>query len=169
MTTIALGLGLGLALSHHKREPISARLINPTFTHRTSMLARLGTRIATDVEKMLEALNGVRAAKGLRPLALDPQLSAIANSHGVDMATRDYFDHDSPEGVSPFDRMKRANYRYGYAGENIALDSDPTSAHRAFLGSPEHRENMLESHYARVGIAAVPTDKGEYFVVDFSD
>lgn len=167
MTTI--GLGLALALSHHARAPLSTRLVNTAFTHRTTMLASLGSRVTNDVETMLAALNSLRAAKGLGALALDPRLCAIANSHGVDMATRGYFDHDSPEGVSPFGRLARAHYRFGYAGENIALDSDAASAHRAFLHSPEHRENMLESHYARVGIAAIPSERGEYFVVDFSD
>jgi len=43
------------------------------------------------------------------------------------------------------------------------------SAHRALLGSHEHRGNMLEAHYARVGIAAVGSADGEIFVEDFSD
>lgn len=125
--------------------------------------------MTTDVEAMLLALNAVRAEKGLRPLALDPRLCAIARSHGFDMATRGYFDHTSPEGVSPFGRLDRAHYAYGYAGENLALDRDVASAHRALLGSTEHRDNMLESHYLRVGIAAVASPSGEIFVEEFSD
>jgi uncharacterized protein YkwD len=66
-------------------------------------------------------------------------------------------------------RPDGAHIPYGYAGENLALDRDVASAHRALLGSHEHRGNMLEAHYARVGIAAVGSADGEIFVEDFSD
>lgn len=166
---LTVGLGIALTLSHHRREPISTRERAAGIVNRTLALRTLGIRITTDIETMLVALNEVRAEKGLRPLALDPQLCAIAQSHGSDMALRGYFDHTSPEGVSPFGRLDRAHYTYGYAGENLALDRDATSAHRALLGSTEHRENMLESHYVRVGIAAIHSPAGEIFVEDFSD
>lgn len=124
---------------------------------------------STDVQAMLDDVNARRRSKGLAPLQLDPQLCAIARAHAVDMAARSYFDHDSPEGESPFERMDRAHYRYGYAGENLALDRSVDAAANALWHSPEHRENILEPHYAKVGIAAVVSPDGEIFVEDFSD
>ena len=118
---------------------------------------------------MLRSLNAARAARGLRLLALDARLCRIARSHAVDMIARRYFGHTSPEGESPFDRMKQANYRFAFAGENLALDRSPDAAQNALWNSIEHRDNMLEPHYARVGIAVEPSADGEIFVEDFSD
>jgi uncharacterized protein YkwD len=118
---------------------------------------------------MLRALNAARAERGLRPLALDTRLCDIAESHARDMAERRYFAHTTPEGVSVFDRMKDADYRYNYAGENLALDQSADEAENALWNSTDHRHNILEPHYARVGIAAVSSDEGEIFVQDFSD
>ncbi|MBD5655805.1 MAG: hypothetical protein IAI50_11595 [Candidatus Eremiobacteraeota bacterium] len=122
-----------------------------------------------DVTTMLGALNAARASQGLAQVALDPNLCLIARSHAIDMVERKYFSHVSPEGLSPFDRMKRANYQFGYAGENIALNQSVDLAENALWNSSEHRANMLQPHYAKVGIAAVPSADGEIFVEDFSD
>lgn len=122
-----------------------------------------------DVAEMLRAINAARAERGLRPLALDDRLCGIAESHARDMALRRYFAHTSPEGVSVFDRMKDAQYRFNYAGENLALDRNADAAEDALWNSADHRSNILEPHYAHVGIAAVPSDEGEIFVQDFSD
>jgi uncharacterized protein YkwD len=122
-----------------------------------------------DAQVMLRALNAARAASGVPQLTLDPRLCSIARSHAFDMVERNYFGHVSPDGISPFDRMTRAHYRFGYAGENLALNRTPDAAELALWQSTEHRNNMLEPHYAKVGIAAVPSADGEIFVEDFSD
>lgn len=122
-----------------------------------------------DVVAMLTELNQRRASKGLAQLTLDSRLSALAYEHAADMAARAYFDHNTPEGVSPFGRMDRAGYIYSYAGENMALNQNAGAACRALWESPEHRANTLETHYLKVGIAAVRGSRGEIFVEDFSD
>lgn len=135
------------------------------------VLSYVGTeaRSTSGAAALLAELNQVRATQGLRPLVLDVRLCAVARAHGADMAARTYFEHDSPEGLTPFDRLARAHVRYGYAGENLALAPDLTSAGRLLLASPEHRRNVLEPHFTRVGIAAVDSPRGELLVEDFSD
>ena len=122
-----------------------------------------------DAAAMLMTINAERASRGLAPLAFDDRLCAIARSHAEDMVQRSYFGHSTPEGVSPFERMNRAHYRFSYAGENIALDQNVAAAGNALWQSSEHRSNILEPHFERVGIAAVNSTDGEIFVVDFSD
>jgi uncharacterized protein YkwD len=124
---------------------------------------------AADAQVLLLDVNAHRLSLGLAPLRLDPQLCEIAREHALDMAGRSYFGHNSPEGESPFDRMDRAHYGYGYAGENLALDESVNAAAAALWHSPEHRENILEPHYAKLGVAAVLAPQGEIFVEDFSD
>jgi uncharacterized protein YkwD len=122
-----------------------------------------------DAAAMLATMNAERASRGLAPLAFDDRLSAIARSHAEDMVQRSYFGHSTPEGVTPFERMARAHYRFSYAGENLALDENVAAAGNALWNSREHRSNILEPHFERVGIAAVASTDGEIFVVDFSD
>jgi uncharacterized protein YkwD len=124
---------------------------------------------SSDAQAMLDDVNAHRIGRGLAPLTLDPRLCAIARAHALDMASRAYFGHDSPDGESPFERMDRAHYPYGYAGENLALDQSLAAAAAALWRSPEHRENILEPHYLKLGVAAVVAPPGEIFVEDFSD
>ena len=124
---------------------------------------------ATEAARLAAGANAERAARGLSPLLVDDRLCAIARAHAFDMATRRYFNHVNPEGESPFDRMARAHYGFGFAGENIALDDDAAKADRELWRSIEHRKNTLETHYVRIGVAAVQTPDGEVFVEEFSD
>ena len=122
-----------------------------------------------DAVRLWQALNMERSAQGIGALALDPALSRLAWLHAAELATRGTASHLSADGATPFDRMRRANVRFGFAGENVAVDSDVLGADRALWNSAPHRHNTLEAHYARIGVAAVATDRGEFFVEDFSD
>jgi uncharacterized protein YkwD len=124
---------------------------------------------ALDAAEMLADLNDARAKADLPALEADAQLGEVAHLQAVDMIVRHYFAHETPEGASPFDRMQRAGCRYSWAGENMAINVNAGSAFRALLASPGHRDNILNPHYHRVGIAAVPSASGEVFVQDFSD
>ena len=103
-------------------------------------------------QKMLELVNQERAAAGLRPLAPDPELTEVARRHSADMFARGYFAHDTPEGLTPFDRMRAANIRFLTAGENLALAPTLSVAHNGLMNSPGHRENILRPQFGRVGI-----------------
>jgi len=128
-----------------------------------------GTDHPAAARALLHDLNNSRIANGLAPLMLEPRLCDIARAHALDMAQHKYFGHNSLDGATPFERMLRAGYKYRSAGENLAFDVDEPSAERMLWRSNGHRSNMLESHFGRVGVAAVATDAGEIFVEDFSD
>jgi len=57
-----------------------------------------------------QLINNERQKYGLQPLAYDNTLSIIAREHSRDMEERNYFAHDTPEGIEPADR----GYKYGY-------------------------------------------------------
>jgi len=103
-------------------------------------------------QRMIDLVNQERAAAGLRPLAPDPELTEVARQHSTDMFARGYFAHDTPEGLSPFDRMRAANIRFLTAGENLALAPTLSVAHNGLMNSPGHRENILRPQFGRVGI-----------------
>jgi uncharacterized protein YkwD len=111
------------------------------------------TRPRPDLEKrMLDLVNQERTAAGLRPLAADPELTEVARRHSADMFARGYFAHDTPEGLTPFDRMRQSNVQFLTAGENLALAPTLQVAHTGLMNSPGHRANILRSQFGRVGI-----------------
>lgn len=134
--------------------------------HRQAGARAVEARAAT---ALYAAVNRERVRDGEDPLRLDPLLGQAALEHVEDMARRHYFDHVSPTGVSPFDRMRELGCEFSYAGENIALAGDEAQADNALFKSAPHRANTLNAHYTRVGIAVMDDADGRLlFVEDFA-
>lgn len=102
--------------------------------------------------QMLDLLNEERAKANLPALTLDEELTAVARQHAKDMFVRSYFSHISPEGNTPFDRIRAANISFLIAGENLALAQNLPLAHEGLMDSPGHRANILRKTFGRVGI-----------------
>jgi len=131
--------------------------IRPDSNERVSLPFKVETsRPRPDLEKrMLDLVNEERAAAGLNALEADPELTEVARRHSADMFARGYFAHDTPEGISPFDRMRAANVRFTTAGENLALAPTIPVAHNGLMNSPGHRANILRREFGRVGIGVM--------------
>jgi uncharacterized protein YkwD len=64
-----------------------------------------------ELEKQVHLLtNQYRVQNGLETLSWDDKLSNIARNHSQDMASRDYFSHDTPEGTDPTGRGTSHGY-----------------------------------------------------------
>jgi uncharacterized protein YkwD len=118
-------------------------------------------KVREDLEaKMLVLVNEERQKAGLKALKADPEMLVVARAHSKDMFARGYFSHITPEGLSPFDRMKREKVRFLTAGENLALGQTLAICHRGLMNSPGHRANILNPSFGRVGIGIL--DGGIY-------
>jgi uncharacterized protein YkwD len=118
-------------------------------------------KIREDLEaRMLVLVNEERQKVGLKPLKFDPEMLVVARKHSRDMFARGYFSHITPEGKSPFDRMRREKVRFLSAGENLALGQTLNICHRGLMNSPGHRANILNVSFGRVGIGIL--DGGIY-------
>jgi uncharacterized protein YkwD/uncharacterized membrane protein required for colicin V production len=113
--------------------------------------------------EMLDLVNGERLKKGLRPLAPDPEMRAVARKHSTDMLQRGYFSHMTPEYLTPFDRMARDKVVFLTAGENLAIAPDLPTAHKGLMESPGHRANILNPAFGRLGIGI--QDGGRYGIM----
>jgi uncharacterized protein YkwD len=111
-------------------------------------------------------INRERAQNGEPPLALNGELQRAAEFHSRDMISAGYFEHDSPDGQSPVERARSTGYipspTDGYViGENLAWGTlglaTPQAVVEAWMASPEHRANILESQYRDTGIGVVPS------------
>ncbi|WP_066838587.1 CvpA family protein [Rufibacter ruber] len=105
--------------------------------------------------QMLELINEERAAEGLAPLVADTALRRVARLHSTDMFRRGYFSHYTPEGLSPFDRIREHRVPFVVAGENLALAPSLEVAHEGLMNSPGHRANILRKQFGRVGIGVM--------------
>ena len=110
---------------------------------------------------MISLVNESREEAGLEPLTENALLDQFAQAKGEDMINRDYFAHDTPEGKRPWQWIDRAEYDYVYAGENLAMDfTEAETVHEAFMKSPSHRKNILNSKYKEVGMAVLHGEMG---------
>lgn len=103
---------------------------------------------------LLSLTNSDRSANGIAPLQNDPELAQAAQLKANDMATNGYFAHVSPDGKTPWYWLQQVGYQYTYAGENLAINFDDSSAvEAAWMNSPTHRANIVKPQYTRVGYA----------------
>lgn len=100
----------------------------------------------------VQMLNTYRAANGRPPVVATRLLNQVAYDHSLDMGTRRYFSHNSPEGTTPFQRMRNAGYTGGRA-ENIAAgNADAQRTFTQWRNSPGHNTNMLDPSSRAIGI-----------------
>ena len=113
------------------------------------------------------AINDLRAAQGLLRLERDPALDAVARAHSEDMAARRYMAHETPEGLTPPDRMKRAGVSgYTLAGENVGTTTrgDPNrEIVGAWMASPVHRDNVLAPVFNSTGVGIARSADGTWY------
>jgi uncharacterized protein YkwD len=122
---------------------------------------------------LLNKTNAARAENGLPALQLDETLSLAARHHALEMATLNYFSHQSPTpGVStPPERIAKAGSPYIAVGENIAKMppmlvialADETVT--GWMNSPGHRGNVLETRFTHVGFGMAKDSQGFTYVV----
>lgn len=116
----------------------------------------LGIATSITAEELINLTNSKRAEAGLSTLTVNPVLSQAAQAKGADMVAKNYWAHTSPDGLTPWTFFKNSNYRYLYAGENLARDfSDSAGVVNAWMNSPTHRENVISNRYREIGIAVI--------------
>jgi uncharacterized protein YkwD len=127
-----------------------------------------------DIEKLAhKQTNERRKNNGLAELQYNHHLSAIALQHSRDMAERDYFSHESPDGNGTSDRYKKFGHDTKSSGENIAkeyshITQSPMESAEAVVGawmnSPGHRENILREQFGEEGIGVFLESSGAMYV-----
>lgn len=135
-------------------------IINSLWSHRPGVLG-----YATDMsaQTLLSDTNAQRANDHEAPLTLNSQLTAAAEAKAKDMATRNYWSHDTPDGRTPWSFITATGYNYQRAGENLAYGfSSASDTIAGWMNSAEHRANILDSYYSQVGfgIVNVPNYQG---------
>jgi len=116
----------------------------------------LGYATDMSVSELLIDTNSQRESNGETDLSLNGQLNNAAQSKANDMAARDYWSHNTPDGQTPWSFMSAAGYNYQLAGENLAYGFTTASETiTGWMNSPEHRANILNAGYKEVGFGFI--------------
>ncbi len=115
-----------------------------------------GTESTLSAKNVITITNRNRVEnRNLPALKENSKLDASAEIKLKDMFAKQYFEHVSPSGVGVSDLGKEVGYEYIIIGENLALGSftSDKALVDAWMASPGHRANILNSHYTEIGVA----------------
>jgi uncharacterized protein YkwD len=118
--------------------------------------------------QLLDLANQARAEAGLAPLQGDEGLTRAARKHSALMASQERLSHGLPgEPALPQRLAATSTLQLGAEGENVDFAPSAAEAHRRFMRSPHHRENLLNPDYNVAGFAVVRNGNMIYVTEDF--
>lgn len=151
--------------------PIAVILIISVFSGNLQTLrGTLAYATSMSHSNLLQATNNQRSKNGQSTLSVNQKLSTAAQKKAEDMAARNYWSHNTPDGDEPWVFIDSTGYKYQKAGENLAygfLTSEETVV--GWMNSPTHKENMLDGSFTEVGFGYVNSanfnESGEQTIV----
>ncbi len=106
---------------------------------------------------------GSRGFDAVSALTWNERLEEAAVAHSKDMASRNYFNHRSPEGGNPGDRIQAAGYVARTWGENIAAGQPGLEAViQGWLGSPGHCANIMNGAFTEFAVGMAEDRESAY-------
>ena len=103
-------------------------------------------------QTLLADTNAERTRLRLAPLNLNQRLDQAADEKAKDMAARNYWSHDTPDGNPPWVFVSNQKYSYQKLGENLAAGFDNEhSTVNGWMASRTHKENLLDPNFTEVG------------------
>jgi uncharacterized protein YkwD len=129
------------------------------------------------VAQEIALLKADRRAAGLPELAESAALDRIATARAQDMAANGYFSHYRPghSTLAVLELLRANGVSFSWYGENIIWESGQPAASIAghfnswWMNSPEHRANILNTHYGHIGIGVAVSGSRVYMVEDFTN
>lgn len=154
-------------------EPTAAPTPRPTPAPiRTAAPAPIvSTTTATAEQRMLVLMNASRTAGGLSPLALDANVSTAARAHSEVESRYGYVYHDGPDGTAKSRYVPACGT--GWYGENTGKvwRGNVDALNIEFMNEPwdpiNHRTNIMDPNFRRVGIGAVQGSDALYMTMAF--
>jgi uncharacterized protein YkwD len=103
------------------------------------------------------------------PLTMNPALRCAARKHSKQMVEEDFFDHTTPWGESPGDRIDGAGYNGFTWGENIAAGNSTAAATMdQWMNSDGHCANVMNPDFEDIGVGYYPGGGyGHYWTQNF--
>ncbi|MDE1162112.1 MAG: CAP domain-containing protein [Acidobacteriaceae bacterium] len=116
---------------------------------------------------LFQAVNAERTQVGLQPLRWDDTLYRAAENHAREMAERRSISHQYAGEPDLSARGRLVGAHFSTIAENVAMAPTAVRIHEAWMNSPHHRENILDSRVDAVAIRVLERDGELYAVEDF--
>jgi uncharacterized protein YkwD len=155
--------GVAFAASAHRSATSSAACADTGLlpTRANSSRAEAATLCLVNVH---------RARRGEHALRANADLARSAADHSQDMVSANYFDHVSPAGETPLERIKASTYlprRSTYlVAENIAIGTmqlaTPQAIVASWMTSSHHRANILNPDFRDSGLGIIAQAPSRY-------
>ena len=162
--SVALAAG-ACAPASHASPPAEGRLLTAVAELQSDVLATVGAAgeghagLDAFERDMIAVVNAERVAAGARPLEAWPRLSAAADYHTREMIRGDYFAHNSLNGWTFAQRLRRLAgartagevmaYSYVVEGKDVSARAIMDN----WLASAAHRDQILMRIYNRIGVS----------------
>ena len=149
----------------------SPRPPTPTVAAPAPIPVEIPSDIAAWPGTVVALINQKRAAHGLPPYSIAPELARAAQAHATDCTARGWCGHIGSDGADTRTREIRAGYDPTAWGENWVQAFDPARAVEWWYDETPpndlHRKNLLHTRFTQVGIGIAPAGNGYYFIADF--
>ena len=158
-------------------DPVVSSTVAPTPKPATPRLpaapvvAPVATSGSAAELRTLALMNGSRAQAGVGPLTLDAGVSVTARAHSAAESRVGYVYHDGPDGTAQ--SRDAAACGTGWYGENTGKvwSGNVDALHNEFMAEPlipiNHRTNIVDPNFKRVGIGAVQGSDALYLTMVF--
>lgn len=122
------------------------------------------TTVAGAEGRVVELINGERSRAGLAPLSANAGANNIARAWSNQMASRNSLSHN-PNLASQVTQQVTPDWRS--IAENIGYAQNVDQVHAQFMGSAEHRANILSGSSNLVGVGVVQSGGTVWVTVVF--
>lgn len=130
-------------------------LIITVITATTTKAASREIVLSREEQTIIALINQERVEAGLPELKVDPALVELAREKSRDMVLHNYFGHISERLGSVYQQLEQAGIIYQLAAENLIGASGCQKAHQWIMASPAHSRNILNPHFARIGVGII--------------
>ncbi len=112
--------------------------------------------------RLLDAVNSLRSARGLQPVAYNDALNAAAATHSRDMSVQNRPWHFGSDGSSPLVRVQRVGYTGRLMGELISETYETELETLAvWMKTPDMRSVLLDPSARELGFAWFQEPEGK--------
>jgi uncharacterized protein YkwD len=112
--------------------------------------------------QFFDLTNAARANAGVPALEWRADVASMAVSHSVEMAQQGTIWHGSFVSQGNLGALNAS-----LLGENVGMGGDVASINDAFMNSPHHLENIMDSGFNQVGIGVIVSGGTVYVTEDF--
>lgn len=111
---------------------------------------------AADEQSFVAKINQVRAERGLRPLAVNGELTTIGRRWAGRMAAAGQISHNQ-------NFPNEVTQDWEKLGENVGVGSNAAELHDAFVKSPAHLRNIVDPDFTHIGVGVVYASDGSLY------